>query len=67
MDCYVSTKSACSSKKTDISSTLKAMNVDPKIGGSALRISFSHLTTKDEIDTFIIALTKSLNRVKKQR
>ncbi len=67
MDCYVSTKSACSSKKNDISRTLQAMHIDERIAGSALRISFSHLTTKDEIDTFIEALSLSLKRVKKQR
>lgn len=65
--CFVSTKSACSSKKNDISRTLKAMGIDEKIAGSALRISFSHLTTKEDIDEFIETLKISLQRVKKQR
>ena len=67
MGCFISTKSTCSSKKNDISRTLKAMNIDPYIAGSALRISFSHMTTKDEIDEFIQALSISLERIKKQR
>lgn len=67
MDCFISTKSACSSKKNDISRTLQAMNIDPRIAGSALRISFSHFTTKEEIDDFIEALSISLDRIKKQR
>ena len=43
------------------------MGIDEKIAGSALRISFSHLTTKEDIDEFIETLKISLQRVKKQR
>ena len=64
---YISTKSACSSKKVEISHTLAAMHLDPRIGTSALRLSFSHLTTKEELDTFLDALKDTLNRIKKQR
>ena len=67
MGCFISTKSTCSSKKNDISRTLKAMNIDPYIAGSALRISFSPMTTKEEVDKFIQALSISLERIKKQR
>ena len=66
-DIYISTKSACSSKHTDVSHTLAAMHLDDEIAKSALRISFSHLTTKEEIDTFLKALDESLKNVKKQR
>ena len=64
---YISTKSACSSKKVEISHTLAAMHLDPLVGTSALRLSFSHLTTKEELDTFLDALKDTLNRIKKQR
>lgn len=64
---YLSTKSACSSKKVDISHTLAAMHLDPVISSSALRLSFSHLTTKQELDTFLKELKETLQRIKKQR
>lgn len=64
---YLSTKSACSSKKVDISHTLAAMHLDPMISSSALRLSFSHLTTKQELDIFINALQETLKRTRKQR
>lgn len=66
-DIYISTKSACSSKGTEASHTLVAMQVEEEIAISALRLSFSHLTTKQELDTFLKALDTSLERVKKQR
>ena len=43
------------------------MHLDDEIAKSALRISFSHLTTQQEIDTFLKALDESLKNVKKQR
>ena len=43
------------------------MHLDPLVGSSALRLSFSHLTTKEELDTFLDALKDTLNRIKKQR
>ncbi|MCD8028465.1 MAG: cysteine desulfurase [Erysipelotrichaceae bacterium] len=66
-DIYVSTKSTCSSHKNDISRTLKAMGVDEAIGQSAIRISFSSMTTQDEVETFIKTLKEILKKVKKQR
>ncbi|MCD7894498.1 MAG: cysteine desulfurase [Erysipelotrichaceae bacterium] len=66
-DIYVSTKSTCSSHKNDISRTLKAMGVDEKIGQSAIRISFSDMTTMNEVETFINTLKEILKKVKKQR
>jgi cysteine desulfurase len=50
-----------------VAHTLAAMHVDHDIANSALRISLSHLTTKEELNTFIEALDLSLSRVKKQR
>lgn len=66
-DCYVSTKSTCSSHKNDVSRTLKAMNVPLDIAQSSIRISFSYLTTKQEIDIFIKNLEDILKTIKKQR
>lgn len=63
---YISTKSACSSKKSDVSRILKAMNIDQEASISALRLSFSSLTTKEELDLFIKALKESLNNVHKR-
>lgn len=52
---YISTGSACSSKKKD-SHVLKALNLDKKIIESAIRISFSKYNTKEEIDKFFEVL-----------
>ncbi len=45
---YVSTVSACSSKKQKISHVLEAMGVDEKIARSAIRFSFSRFNTQEE-------------------
>lgn len=64
---YLSTRSACTSKKTEISHSLAAMHLDDEIARSALRISLAHLTTKEDIDTFLKALDEALQHLKKQR
>lgn len=66
-DIYLSTRSACSSKTTDVSHTLAAMKLDDEVAISALRISLSHLTTHEEIATFLKALDETLMEVRKQR
>lgn len=66
-ECYVSTKSTCASHKHDVSRTLEAMGIDEKIAKSAIRISFSHYTTRDEIDEFLFYLKQVLKTIKKQR
>ncbi|MEG0276861.1 MAG: cysteine desulfurase family protein [Coprobacillus sp.] len=66
-DCYVSTKSTCSSHKNDVSKTLAAMHLSDAIAKSAIRISFSHMTTKEEIDQFLYHLSSVLKTIKKQR
>lgn len=63
---YISTKSACSTKKVSMARTLEAMGVDEEVGNSALRISFSHLTTKEDIHYFIDSLNEILKTVKKR-
>lgn len=66
-ECYVSTKSTCSSHKNDVSRTLAAMDLPIEVAKSAIRISFSHLTTKEEIDEFLYHLSSILKTIKKQR
>lgn len=66
-ECYVSTKSTCSSHKNDISRTLAAMHMNEAVAKSAIRISFSDLTTQNEIDEFLFHLQTILKTIKKQR
>lgn len=63
---YISTKSACSTKKQDMSRTLKMMGVSEEVGTSALRISFSHLTSRADIDYFIQSFNDILLKIKKR-
>lgn len=49
---YISTTSACSSKKGTESSTLAAMHIDDKIATSAIRVSLDENNTLAEADQF---------------
>lgn len=51
-DIYISTTSACSSKKGTESSTLAAMHVDDRISTSAIRVSLDEYNTMDEAKAF---------------
>ena len=53
---YISTTSACSSKKADSSSTLYAMDVPNEWATGAVRVSFSNDNTKEEVKQFIDVL-----------
>ena len=53
---YISTTSACSSKKADSSSTLYAMDVPNEWATGAVRVSFSNDNTKEEVEQFIEVL-----------
>ncbi len=55
---YVSTGSACSSKTKKLERTVYAMTNSEDRANSSIRISFSHLTTKDEINKLIEVLEK---------
>ena len=59
---YISTTSACSSKKSDSSSTLAAMNVPDYWATSAVRASFSYLNTMDEAKQFVEVLEKLMKK-----
>lgn len=53
---YISTTSACSSKKADSSSTLYAMDVPTEWATGAVRVSFSNDNTTQEVEQFIDVL-----------
>ena len=61
-DIYVSTKTACSSND-DISEAIYALTKDKELAKSSIRISLSHLTTYEEIDTFIVELKTCLDKL----
>lgn len=64
---YLSTRSACSSKTSNVSRIMAQLHLDEAIASSALRISFSEHTTKEDIDQFCYYLQESLTKLKKQR
>ena len=64
---YLSTRSACSSKSSNISRIMAQLHLDEAIASSALRISFSEHTKKEDIDQFCYYLQESLAKLKKQR
>lgn len=51
-DIFISTTSACSSKKHVASGTLTAMHVDESLATSAVRISLDEANTMDEVEQF---------------
>lgn len=60
----VSSQSTCSSRTKAPSHTLSAMNLDQSITYGAIRVSFSHLTTKEELDYFIESVKEIINEYK---
>ncbi len=61
---YVSTKSACSSKKESTSYVLEAMHKDKYIASNSIRVSFDEHNTKEEIDIFFKELEHILKTIK---
>ncbi|ERJ13636.1 cysteine desulfurase family protein [Haloplasma contractile] len=61
---YVSTKSACSSKSSKPSRILKAMGLPKEISNYSIRISLSHLTTNQQIDTLEKELPQLIHALK---
>lgn len=62
---YISTTSACSSKKGTVSGTLAAMKVPEKIATSAVRVSLDEANTIDEAKEFIKAFDILYKRFEK--
>ena len=63
-DIYVSTQTACSSK-SDVSLAVYEVTKDEEYARHSIRISLSHLTTKEEIDTFIKVLNEKIDELEK--
>ncbi|MEY2193459.1 cysteine desulfurase family protein [Neobacillus sp. BF23-41] len=62
---FVSTTSACSSKKKSPSKTLLAMGVHETQAESAIRISLSFENTREEAMTALVAFKESANQLRK--
>ncbi|MBT2697775.1 cysteine desulfurase [Bacillus sp. ISL-40] len=62
---FVSTTSACSSKKKSPSKTLLAMGVHETQAESAIRISLSFENTREEAVTVLVAFKESANQLRK--
>ncbi|WP_430784754.1 cysteine desulfurase family protein [Virgibacillus flavescens] len=62
---FISTKSACSSKMSDVSRVLAALEVEEERTVSGLRVSMSYDTTQEEIDEFISELATAIEELKK--
>ncbi|MDO5560964.1 MAG: cysteine desulfurase family protein [Oscillospiraceae bacterium] len=63
-DIYISSGSACS--KGAKSGVLSQFGISPEAEDSALRISFSHHNTTEEIDIFVQALAEGCARLKRK-
>lgn len=63
-DIFVSTTSACSSKKKTPSKTLLAMGADDKRAESGIRISLSFENTLEEIPTAIAAMKEAIEKLR---
>ncbi|QHA92896.1 cysteine desulfurase family protein [Bacillus sp. N1-1] len=61
---YVSTRSACSSKTAEISHVLAAVGMTTIRARSAIRISLSFETTKEQIDIFLNELQTEVPKLK---
>ena len=62
---YVSAGSACSTHKRTPSATLMSISLDKPLLESTVRISMSSMTTKEEIDDALNALTEIVPRLKR--
>jgi cysteine desulfurase len=62
---YISTGSACHANSIEISSVLKAMNIDRLTAASTVRISVGKPTKDEEIDRAIEIIAKAVNQLKR--
>lgn len=60
---YISTKTACSKDHSD-SLSLTTMGRSHEISGYSLRVSISHLTTEQEIDSFVENLKECIQKLR---
>ncbi len=61
----ISTGSACHANSVEISSVLKAMNINRLTAASTVRISVGKPTTEEEIDRVIAIITNAVSQLKK--
>ena len=61
---YVSSVSACNSKKEAFSYVVKALGKDDKLAHNTLRVSFSNDNTLEEVDTFLKELKQTLESIR---
>lgn len=59
------TGSACSSKKTKVSSVLSAMNIDKAYIKGAIRLSFSAFSTQDEAELATFVIIENIKRLRR--
>ena len=59
---YLSTKSACSKQRNLASPALEAIGLSKEEEGKTLRISFSYLVKKEDIDFLVTRLNKLVKR-----
>lgn len=62
---YVSSGSACSSRHRGISHTLLAFGLNSEEADRTIRVSFSDITSEEDIIAFITALSDGINRLAK--
>ena len=60
---YISAKSACSSKSKQASYVLLALGFNEQVATESLRVSFSHNSTREEVDKFLEALRIEIKRL----
>ncbi|WP_284139845.1 MULTISPECIES: cysteine desulfurase family protein [unclassified Virgibacillus] len=63
-DIFISTKSACSSKRMNGSRILEAAGLSEVLSRSALRVSMSYDTTIDEVNAFLRAIETAIYQLK---
>lgn len=61
---YVSTISACHSKKEKISNVVLALKHNDRLASNTIRVSFSYDNTIEEVDTFINIIKKVIEGIK---
>ncbi|MGE5544444.1 MAG: cysteine desulfurase family protein [Bacillota bacterium] len=64
---YVSTGSACHSRKADQSHVLKAIRLPKREAEGSIRISFSVMNTEEDIETLAQELASAIRRLKARR
>lgn len=65
-DIYISTGSACHANSVEISSVLKAMNLDLKTAVGTVRISTGKHTSSEEIETAVKIISNTVNKLTQQ-